>query len=229
MHAVTSAHAPGTIIVPTSDLSRYTGFWTALLGLQVPAGSTLATCAGVGIAENLNRCLEHLQGAWVWVLNDDHDFAPTLLLDLLDRNVDVIAPLTTRRSPPFQPVVFGAYDPQTNMWPTLAWADLPSDPDALYQVGACGGAGLLIRRHVLDRLTKPIFEIGRTRSDGLSEDLWLCKKVHDAGFKVYVDCKHRLGHTHPVTYWPNFVHNRWCVGADLGNGISIDLLPRDVG
>ena len=226
MQSVACSHPPGTVIVPTSELQRYTPFMLSMLRLQVPVGTHLTMASSVGVAQNMNQCIAEAAGAWVWLINDDHEFHPHTLLRLLERGVDIVAPLTLRRVPPLQPVMFREYDPAARTWPQLRWADLPSDPDALCEVGAVGGPGLLIRMPVLEALPKPIFEIGQVQPDRLSEDLWFCKKARDAGYKVYVDCSVVLGHTTIVTHTPTFRDGRWMVASDLGGGTVLHLEPN---
>jgi hypothetical protein len=225
MQSVACSHPPGTVIVPTSELQRYTPFMLSMLRLQVPVGTKLTIASSVGVAQNINTCISEAAGAWVWILGDDHEFPAHALLALLERGVDIVAPLTLRRIPPLQPVMFRDYNPATRTWPQLTWADLPPQPDALCEVGAVGGAGLLIRMAALETLPKPIFEIGQTRSDTLSEDLWFCKKARDAGYKVYVDCGVTLGHTTIVTHTPVYRDGRWMVASDLGGGTVLHLDP----
>jgi hypothetical protein len=214
---------PGIIGIVSGELTRYADFSMALLRLHLPADSHFSWGRGVGIAGNLNLITRNFlaspQYHWLWLMGDDHTFAPTLLLDLLARDVPVIAPICAFRSPPYIPHVYRAAPVGSpHPFEFCGWDDV--QPSGIQKVDACGSAGMLIQRAALEALTDPWFEVGRTAPDALGEDLWLCKKFTDAGIPIHIDCDHVLNHQTSVTVVPRPGEG---VRLDLGHTFSVDF------
>jgi hypothetical protein len=193
-------------------LTRYAHAMMSLVTLTTPAGSRIAWSTGVDIAANINQGIANMIGEWVWIMGDDHNYAPDTLLRLLAHDVDVVTPLCLNRGAPYWPLVFrrelddGAFEP----WPQ---AEMPLG--GLHEVAAGSGAGILIRKHVLDALEPPYFEAGKIRQDQLGEDLYFFHKVRDKGFKVYVDFDTAIGHITPTALWPvRLTSGRWDIVVD---------------
>jgi hypothetical protein len=203
----------GTIGVISSDLARYADFSVALMHQHTPPGSKLIWTKGADVVGNMNRLVAGMEGDWLWILGDDHVFAPGLLLGLLAHDVDVVVPLCLKRTPPYDPVV---YESQNEAGEYVACMDLPEH--GLVEVHACGSAGMLVRRHVLDAITDPVFE----SYGGLNEDLTFCAKIRDAGFTIHCDVDAWLGHIGLVSIWPQYRDGEWQVQLDLGNG---EMMP----
>ena len=208
--------SPGVIAVPTGSLTRYPSFWTSLLNLQRPRGSVLTVVEGHSIAQNMNNAIHGMlaqpEFQWIWLIGDDHVFAPTTLRRLLDRRVDMVAPLTPSRSnggPVIQKPGPDGLDAQ------LTWPEVP--PGGLHEVPACSGAGLLIQRYVLEKVPAPWFELGTIVPDVFSEDIAFYRKARAAGFHLFVDLDVLIGHTTPVTLWPALTPEGWSVILDIQN------------
>ena len=131
-------HPPGSIIIVSGDLSRYAAFCRSLTCLIAPPGTKTVWGIGADICKNANAALADRQGEWVWILGDDHVFAPDLLMPLLDRQVDVVSPRVTSRKPPFKSFVF-RQDPTSIAMGIVDPAEFP--PGGLCQVDGCSGAG----------------------------------------------------------------------------------------
>ena len=216
-------HPPGIIGVVSGDMTRYADFSMMLLRMHLPEGSRFSWGKGVSLATNLNNIvrdfLKRPAYQWLWIMGDDHTYARSLLIDLLDRDVDVVAPLCSYRLPPYAPHVYRFTPPgSAQPFQMTGWADIA--PSGLMKVDACGSAGLLVRRRVWETMTDPWFEVGRTAPDALGEDLWLCKKIVEAGFQVHVDCDHLLGHMSTITVVPNPGSG---VKLELGNTFWVDF------
>jgi hypothetical protein len=85
----------------------------------------------------------------------------------------------------------------------------------LHEIYAAGSAGMLIRKHVLDAIKRPVF----TTEKGMqNEDLLFCKKVREAGFKIWCDVDQKMGHIGLHTVYPMWDGNRWGSILDFGNG-----------
>ncbi len=224
-------HPPGTIIIASGELSRYPAFAHSLVDLLRPKGTHMEWCVGLNVAANFNLGARHMIGEWIWIMGDDHEFEPTTLMRLLERDVDVVVPLVVRRQPPFIPVVFKSADHITPTehrpggFPPYHWSEIPLH--GLMEVKVAGSAGMLIRKRVLDALPRPLFETGKHGADSTNEDTYLSKKIQDAGFKIHVDADVQMGHWTPMALWPARLQtNEWTIGIHMGDKVRI-VLPTD--
>ena len=194
-------HPPGTIAVPGGDLARYQEFTFSLAKLKKPNGSTLAMHCGLSVHRNLNMITREMTGEWLWLQGDDHVFPEDLLIQLLDRQVDVIVPLMYKRTPPFTLVLYERS--RVNEEGEVEYE--PYRPSALpskgiVKVHAAGTGGMLIRKHVLDAIGDPWFTT--TGADNQNEDLEFCRKIRDAGFDIWADTEAWMGHIGRMQVWP---------------------------
>jgi hypothetical protein len=212
---VKSPHPPGTVAYISANNARYSDFYDGLEQLRVPNGTVLAKSVLYNAARNRNEVSHLALGEWILYLDDDHVWEPNLLLNLLDRNVDIVGPPYCRRYPPFESVAFSCYHPETlicekkmedHIWTLCAW-DTLSEYNGLFEVQACGFGALLVRKRVLDKMRidhgVPFFRVGdydstwlrsSTVRDELGEDLSFCWAARKSGFKVYWDLTQFLGH-----------------------------------
>lgn len=214
MRAVTSRHPPGVVVILTGDLTRYADTMSDLAVLQVPDRSGEIWFKGCLIADGLNKGMAHVYDRpdleWVWLMGDDHRFAPDMLMRLLDRNVDVVVPICLHRVPPFYTSVMDHSVPRPK-----ALAEFPTT--GLYELQereTCGDAGMLIRKRVLDALEQPWYDARRSGSFS-SEDQAFTRRVLEAGFGVHVDCDVRLGHITPMSITPDTIDGEWAVRIDV--------------
>lgn len=207
--------ACGTIGLVTQQLARYTDFWLADKALMRPANTKFINRQGMDVTGNYNALIEGMQGDWLFIMGDDHTFAPDILMALLAHEVDVVVPLVLKKDAPFDPVVYEGeegIDEATGLEMHRV-ARLPAS--GLHEIYAAGSAGMLIRKHVLDALERPVF----TTSHGVqNEDLLFCHKVREAGFKIYCDVDQKMGHIGIHTVYPMWTGDRWGSILDLGNG-----------
>ena len=88
---------------------------------------------------------------------------------------------------------------------------------------------MLIRRHVLEQMSDPWFEMGKMGKDLSNEDTHFCLKVQQLGYKIYADTDVQLGHWTPMSLWPaRTATGEWTVGVDMGQGVRIQLPPRSL-
>lgn len=223
-------HPPGSVIVPCHDLARYHHFTHDLMILDVPDGSTVLFNRSASITQNLNQATETFMegdGEWIWQIGDDHTFQRDVVMRLLAHQVDIVAPLCTRRGPPFSLVAFDAEAEGTDelgrqMYHSLQFEDLPEH--GLLEVIAAGGAGMLIRRGVLEAIGYPWFE----NSDGLTtdEDMQFCRRAREAGFTIWVDVDTAIGHLGIVNAVPTRRAGMWGLTLDLqGAGQAQFFMP----
>lgn len=203
----------GVIGVISGELARYSAFAASLATVTAPPDTRIVWAASCSITSNLNSVTRQAleDGAeWLWILGDDHIIPQDLLLRLLARNVDIVAPLCVMRQPPYPATVFER-GPEGYTFRTLT-----GGRQGLVSVDACGNAGLLIRRPVLTAMPEPWWEGGKIDSSKLAEDVYFCQKARDLGYTVYVDTDQGLGHITPVSLWP-----AWRETGALGAKIAV--------
>jgi len=201
----------GVIGYASGSLGRYREFDACLNMLQVPPESPIYQAAGINVAFNYNQILrEMLKGdyQWAWLLGDDHVFPPELLLNLLERNVDVVTPFCLTRQEPFTPVVY-EFDGKDYKNVGIDEFRGMSGLARLKSIQVCGNAGVLIRRNVCEAIPDPWFENGMIDREKNSSDLWFSKKVNDALFGNYVDLDNPMGHISHFAVWPHNDNGRW--------------------
>ena len=227
MQGVQTTHPPGMICFASGEIARYADSLACLTRLQAPAGSSLAFHMGVLVAENLNKgvtaMMEQPALQWAWIMGDDHLYAHDLLLRLLDAGVDAVAPLCLNRYPPLDPSIVSASAGRQKWLEELPTAGLYKlAPDE-----TCGDAGLLIRRVVLEALERPFYD--RLRSGSFkSEDQAFTRKVQAAGFAIWIDVEHVLGHIAAMNVRPVVKDGRWHVRLTGGQTHVVDLAPKRV-
>lgn len=224
MQAVPSRHGPGGVCLITGELTRYGKAMQSCMGLKMPPGSALSWMMGVLVAHNINEAIKGVMAnpklEWVWLMGDDHTFPPDVLLNLLDREVDVVAPLCLNRAPPMDPVIIdmGASPPRLRYL-----EDMPAS--GLYKLGpneVCGDAGLLVRRHILEKIGYPWHQLKKSGGHN-AEDREFIARVKDAGFDVYVDLDNPIGHIAAVEFIPVKVGDHWEVRINCGGSHVCDL------
>ena len=223
MVGVMTDHPPGTIGVCAAELARFSVFTMSLVGVLKPPETQIRVAMGTNIAGNANWLAEHTDGDWLWLLGDDHVFDTGLLLRLLDRDVDVVAPICLMRQAPFKPVVFAGEheDGRHYFHDGDEWDATP--PEGILKVHAVGGAGMLIRKHVLDAIGPPWFDFTMT-SEGhrIGEDLSFCRRIRQAGFDIHVDLENPIGHLTTTAVWPSHGPDGWNVRVDFNTAELVE-------
>jgi len=190
----------GTIGILTGESGRYSRFWNCQMALRPPGPCKLIVKFSVNIAEARNQILREAEGDWVFFMDDDHTFAPDLLLNLLARNVPVIQPLVLSRYGPFGPVIMGARTGDGKAHWKFALS--LTDPPELKPVEVAGCAGMLVRRAAWEQLDDPWFESGQVQADVISEDMHFCRKLRAKDIPIYCDMRHTMGHLNVGEVWP---------------------------
>jgi len=190
----------GTIGILSGESGRFTRFWLSQVGLQPPGPVKLITKFSVNIAEARNEVIAEAEGEWLWFIDDDHTFDPGLLQRLVARNVDVVQPVVLARYAPFGPVIMGPATPDGKKHWRLALQ--PSDLPGLKEVYVVGAAGMLIRRKVWEAIPRPWFTAGDLNPEVVGEDVGFCRRVREAGFRVYCDLANPMGHLNVGEVWP---------------------------
>lgn len=209
----TESQASGTIGLVSQPLARFTDFWMSFMALVRPASTRFAFRQGMDVTGNYNGLVDDMAGDTLWIMGDDHTFAPDIYVNLLAHDVDVVVPLVLKKDAPFDPVVYEGEELDEQGRTLHQVARLPQS--GLVEIHAAGSAGMLISKRVLDALERPVF----TTSDGMqNEDLLFCRKVREAGFKIWCDVDQKMGHIGIHTAYPLWQGERWGSILDLGNG-----------
>ncbi len=225
MQGVPSKHPPGAICMISGDLTRYAVAMQSFMSLRVPPGSVNAWNMGVLIGRSINSAFETMMKnptlQWAWIMGDDHTYDPEVVLRLLDREVDVVAPLCLNRVPPMDPTIVDHVKVRMKYL-----EDLPTS--GLYTLGpseTCGDAGLLIRRRVLEAIPAPWYD-HRISGAMAAEDQAFVLRVKNAGFDVNIDMDVRIGHVGQVTFEPVLKNGHWEVRM-MGGGMRhlADMRP----
>jgi hypothetical protein len=218
-----SGHPPGIIGVIGQETARYHAFTAAWSAIETPEGCGEVFGLSYDVSINSNECirvmLEDRRFQWVWIMDDDHVFPGTTLMTLLDAQVDIIVPFYAHRKPPLHPCIY-ADEPEEDRYRNFSWRQLEGKSGVIPVVSA-GKAGVLIRRHVVEKMPPPWFE--RTARGG--EDHFFYKKARHLGFQPYCHLGATLGHITPHIVRVRHKGSAWNPTVDLGNGAEIDILP----
>lgn len=204
-------HGPGLIGIASSTMGRYREFDICLHSLEIPEGTPkpITWEIGCSIAVNFNNMCyailasKHLE--WLWIMGDDHVFDQNLLLRLLDRDVDIVAPLCLRRNPKYEPTIHDLIE--TNVgWghPNLGWKYIEGK-SGMIQVPACGNAGMLVKRSVIEEMGNDWHRVGWSVNPAIGgSDLWFCKRARelDIPIPIHVDLDNKIGHINHMAVWP---------------------------
>lgn len=182
----------GTIVIPSGEQPRFHAFTVSLMKLLEYTPATVRWNAGPDIAFNCNDAIRRRVGEWVWIIGDDHTFAPNVIEHLWNGGFDVVVPLVLQRSHPHRTVLYNADGSPCEFDPTSRKP---------FPVGLAGSAGMLVREHVLTAIGDPWFRIAGTERQ--SEDIGFCQAVARAGFRIYCDPDVALGHIATVEVWPD--------------------------
>lgn len=120
-------------------------------------------------------CFSH-----ILFLDIDHYHHPDTIVKLLTHNLPVVSGLSFRRSEPYDPIMF--------KWEDEKYRNITTWPkDSLVEVDAVGGASLLVKTSVFKDINKPYFEFTKYNGGTVSEDITFCRKLKEAGYKIYCD------------------------------------------
>jgi hypothetical protein len=226
-----ATHPPGTVGILSGDLSRFSVFQQSLLALTLPPGTQVLWVSGQWVAAACNTIIANMwpESAWLTLLSDDHVFAPDMLLRLLDRQVDIVAPLVCLRRPPFSPSLF--HQDTDGEFVGYTWREL-AGKTGLLAVDSMGGPGCIVRREVLDATGPPWFT-GQA-GEHPREDLTTFSRWRGLGYQPYVDLDVTIGHCVAAAVTPKRAEDgSWRIGlwshVDIGEMVPTEQQPRPAG
>lgn len=186
---------PGTIVLATGEHPRYNTFFAALIRTLavLPEGSSLAWSQGVDLCFNWNTSISRSVGEWIWMVGDDHNWDPWIIHRLWSRQKECVVPFVLKRGHPHDPVI---YSMDMNL------IKPKNGQQGMQQVGHAGGAGMLVKRSVLELMPRPWFSFLEGNDQRAGEDLAFCRKLHAMGVPIYVDYATLMGHLTTIEVWP---------------------------
>jgi hypothetical protein len=198
IHLTDSGFAAGTIIVAAATQPRFYEFQLALDRVGAPVDTKLHIERSCDITQNFNGGIEKMIGEWAWFLGDDHSFSEDTLMRLLKRDVDVVVPITSCKRIPFMPCVMHGPDNGEVWHNDLAlyhWDELSGEGlFPLPKGDFIGQAGMLVKKHVLDKIGYPWFKCGQLDKGRLQEDMYFCHELQQLGYTVHIDQEIVLDH-----------------------------------
>jgi hypothetical protein len=204
----------GLVGIIANDAARFSLFTSCTLKLRSPENTQVECLIGgdwCGARNDLVRMALEREADWLWFMDDDHAFPPSLLNRLLAHELPLVMPLCLTRVFPFAPVAYTSHN-------GVAYEPInPGDHDeTLVEIVAGGCAGMLIRREVLQAIPEPWFEYADR-----SEDIIFCEKAREAGFRLYCDTEARLGHITTAVVWPAEHDGEWVTGFGIGHELNL--------
>ena len=141
-------------------------------------------------------------------LDSDMIFPRTLLLDLMDaiKGRDFVSGIYYRRRPPFGPVLYK----------TIKMGILPEEnvsesydeiPDGIFEIAAAGFGCVLMKTELMETVFQK-YQRGFDPLPGYGEDISLCIRAKNCGYKLHAASHIRLGHV-AQTIVTQEVYNAW--------------------
>ena len=125
------------------------------------------------------------------IMMDTDQIYPTNTLEkLLTHDVPVVGAMVHKRYPPFAPLL---YRGELGHYKYVSDEEMFSDK--LVEVDATGCGCICYDKSVFEAIKNPWYEL-RPGEKGkpVGEDVRLCSKIRDAGFKIFVDTSIRVDH-----------------------------------
>lgn len=212
----------GLVGIIANDSARYSLFTSCALNLEIPHGWRREMLIGgdwCGARNTLCRMVLDEGYDYLWFMDDDHAFGPSMLTRLLAHDLPLVTPICLTRTHPFAPVQYTKKVAENQYLPIVL---SEADPDGLVELEAGGCAGMLIRRDVIEAIESPWFEY-----TDRSEDIVFCEKAKAAGFKIHADLSVRLGHITTAVVHPTVRDNDWKTGLTIGRDLNIIVDTAD--
>ena len=233
IHITDSPHPPGTIILAAGVQPRFYEFQMSLDALQAPTGTKLSVQRSCDITSNFNNGLKTMTGEWAWFLADDHTFAPEILMHLLDKQVDVVVPITPCKVLPWMPCVMHGPDPGEAIWHEdmllYDWDELSGEGIMALPKGEfIGQAGMLVRKPVLDKIGYPWFKCGQLDPGRLQEDMKFCHDIQSLGYTIWVDQDIIFDHYFIIGVSARRHNGKWVPALVSGKNVMVlpDAKPK---
>jgi hypothetical protein len=149
--------------------------------------------------EKLATAAIELDSEYVLWLDSDMTFPATTAVRLLAHNEPVVAANYVRRQSPCKGVAY------TSIGDWNSWLSFDKT-NSLAEVQGVGMGCFMMKTEIFAKIAKPWFEFRWTpeSNDYLGEDMILCEKIADAGYKIKVDTalSHEIRHLGTYGFGP---------------------------
>ena len=161
---------------------------------------------------------------FMW-LDSDHIFNRDLICHLARYfarpEVDMISALYFGRCPPHLPVVY-VKDTHENPYTHYPLVEVPN---CLCEVDAVGFGAAMTKREIFEKMDDPWFMMQGRGGEAVGEDMSFCVHAKEAGFRIFLDGRYKLGHFGDTQIVTEKVYKEYCeANPDLfGDKIQVKL------
>ena len=208
------------IALAAGETSRFTSANATVVNLARPVGSEFTPWIGLSVPQNLNAAAAYFlttRHEWLFLVNDDQLYDPSTLLRLLAHQRPVVTGITTGRTYPYVPAIYGPQQPDGSVPPIY----LTPGRQGLIPITYCGDHSLLIRRDVIEAMPAPRWAASAPAwpsRDAIQHDVIFCDGVRAAGFEILCDLDTPVGHLAVVPLVPQRdPAGIWTTGVRLSN------------
>lgn len=186
--------------IPANWKNIPTVFVQSLVDMEKPAGTVVRFAGGHSISEMRNAiATQAMAGGFthVFMLDVDMVYPSDSLTRLMGYDKSVIGGFSCQRIPPYTMLYMDKHKPDDEFF-ILGSANPP--PNAVVEVAALGGAGLLIDTDVFRTMEYPYF-IGHGKDkegNGVGEDIWFSAMARKVGWRLWLDTGLRYEHLSDV-------------------------------
>lgn len=179
------------IAIPCMDEVDVT-FMQSFIGLMTVGEVKKGIVSGSLVYEARERlalsAIQNESDYCLW-LDSDMVFEPTLLLDLIKHEKDMVCGLYCARRPPYSPSLFI----DVNKDGKIGARTVRDIPDHLFEVEACGMGALLVKTEILAKCFDT-YETCFQPIKGYGEDISFCIRARELGNKLWCDPSVKVGH-----------------------------------
>lgn len=166
--------------------------------LRVAPNYSIHYAQGPYLFMNRNRLFEIAKGINESILFIDSDVVFTKIqVEVMDRHLEKLPAVTgvcVFGLPPHQPMIWKR---EGNDY------EVTSPPEKLSPIAACGGAFFGISKEVVQALPKDPFDTVFESNNFHGEDISICHRINELGFKIYVDPELKVGHIRQNVMYPH--------------------------
>ena len=183
------------IALPLTDDKVYASFLDSFILLDKPSYTYLRPQFPGNIDAIRNNLVTQAldENCTHLFLTDTDQTLPTnTLIKLISHNLDIVTAKVHRRYPPFDPILM-RWDDEAKQYYSVAddeWVNKD-----LVEVDATGAACMLINMDVFRKIPAPWFKFDiNEHGKPVGEDIYFCKQLKKAGYKIFVDTSIKVGH-----------------------------------
>ncbi len=210
----------------------------SLMGLHKPSGCLVTKIKAASVDIARNDIVSKLERDWLFFMDSDQTFPPETLERLISWDLPIVSGLYFKSPGKPVPHAYRYMWEEAKKYPEkeqdqadhfymslinevaayllrfrdqikdgLPTALLPTKREDLIECDGVGGGCLLIHRRVFEAIEKPYFKCNPGTFIG--DDFYFCRKVQEAGFKIYLDpgilCGHKekdlIGYRHFLNFF----------------------------